>query len=78
MDYKCNMQPGHHALPPRMHLTHAYVRLLQDMQAVARLIEEVPLVLPDRYTFCIAPVDTSNSELMSFLGWFARQYAERR
>ena len=45
---------------------------LQDMLGVARLLEEIPLSLKDRYTFCIAPVDTKQTELMAYLRFFAR------
>lgn len=51
---------------------------LTDMLGVARLVEEIPLNLRDRYTFCIAPVDTKQAELMAFLRFFARQYQHRK
>lgn len=51
---------------------------LTDMLGVARLIEEIPLNLKDRFTFCIAPVDTKQAELMSYLRFFARQYQHKK
>jgi hypothetical protein len=51
---------------------------LTDMLGVARLLEEIPLKLKDRYTFCIAPVDTKQAELMSYLRFFARQYQHKK
>lgn len=47
---------------------------LREMLDVARLIEEIPLNLQDRYTFCIAPVDTKQTELMAYLRYFAQQF----
>ncbi|GAB5035020.1 atp-dependent rna helicase mitochondrial-like [Nannochloropsis oceanica] len=51
---------------------------LTDMLGVARLIEEIPLNFKDRFTFCIAPVDTKQAELMSYLRFFARQYQHKK
>jgi len=51
---------------------------LTDMLGVARLLEEIPLKFKDRYTFCIAPVDTKQAELMSYLRFFARQYQHKK
>jgi hypothetical protein len=47
------------------------------MKAIARILEDLPLSLAERHTFCIAPVDSKSDHLMSHLNWFARQFVER-
>ena len=47
---------------------------MDDMVDIARLVEEVPMSLEDRFTFCLAPVDTAKPELMAMLRYYALQF----
>lgn len=40
---------------------------VDDMSTVAKLIDDIPLPLKERYSFCIAPVNTDDPQAMSFL-----------
>jgi hypothetical protein len=47
---------------------------MDDMVDIARMIEEVPMSLEDRFTFCLAPVDAAKRELMAMLRFYALQF----
>lgn len=40
---------------------------VDDMSATAKLIDDIPLQLKDRYAFCIAPVNTDDPQAMAYL-----------
>lgn len=47
---------------------------MDDMIDIGRLIEEIPMSLADRFTFCLAPVDTAKRELMAHLRYYALHF----
>ena len=48
---------------------------LAEKTAVAQAIDEIPLTFRHRYTFCMAPVDADNEELLSRFRTFALEFS---
>ena len=48
---------------------------LAEKTAIAQAIDEIPLTFRHRYTFCMAPVDADNDELLSRFRTFAMEFS---
>lgn len=48
-----------------------------DMSEVAKMIDDIQLPIKDRYTFCIAPVNTEDPQAMAYLRGVQERARER-
>jgi hypothetical protein len=50
---------------------------LEERIALAKTIDDVPMTLRNRYTFCMAPVDSDNDQVMAKFKKFANDFSKK-